>query len=70
MSGQYSRTDTLQPNEFSIDAISRPMTPAPMTQTLFGNCSSESISFEVITPGSSAPGIGRDADTEPVATMM
>ena len=70
MSLQYSRTVTSLPKLLNIEANSRPMTPPPITHNLCGISSTSRISLDVNTPRRSFPGIGRVADTDPVATIM
>ena len=70
MSLQYSTTETSEPKLLKMEANSRPITPAPITQRRSGTLSSERISLDVMTPSISAPGIGNEADTEPVAMIM
>jgi len=67
---QYSRTVTSLPKLRKTEANSSPMTPPPITHNLLGTSSISRISREVSIPGRSAPGIGKEAETEPVAMMI
>ena len=54
----------------NTEANSRPITPAPITHRLEGTWSMSSISREDRSPRRSPPGTFREAEEEPVATMI
>ncbi len=70
MEDRYSITVTWLPKELKMQANSRPITPPPIMARRDGTsfiCSRLVLST---TPSNSRPGMGREAEVEPVASSI